>query len=131
VVTFDVGPSSLPPPGRPVLPPVPPQPSRRAPLTAVATLATTVLWGVGWVIAKWMVNTCDEQGVTADDADFVTARTVLVVITLVWATPALIGYLHARRHRHPAIGYLVLASILLAIGAWATITLSSGELCLS
>ncbi len=114
-----------------MLPPLPPRPSRRAPLTAVATLATTLVWGVGWLIAKWIVNTCDEQGVTADDAEFVTARTVLVVLTVVWATPALVGYLHAKRHHRRAIGYLVLAAILLAIGVWATVRLSSGDVCLS
>ena len=122
-MTFEVGPAPM--------PPVAPRPSRRAPFTALGTFASTLVFGVGWPLAAWVVNTCPEQRITADDADFVTARTILGVATLIWAGPAIVGFVHARRHRQPASGYLTLAAALLVIGGVVTVGLSSGELCLS
>jgi drug/metabolite transporter (DMT)-like permease len=100
-------------------------------LTVIATLATGVLWGLGWVLAKWLVNTCPEQGVTASDGDFISGRLILVAVTMIWVVPPLVAAFLARRHRGEARIYLALAAFLLALGAWATVGLSSGELCLS
>ena len=78
-----------------------------------------------------MVATCAEQRVTASDADFTRARTLLAIVTVLWALPALIGALASRRRSEPSVGYAIAAAVIVALGAIVAARLSSPELCLS
>lgn len=97
----------------------------------MSTLAGTVMFAFAWLIAKWFVNTCPEQGVTSEDADFGVARLILLVATLAWAAIPMLGARYARRRGMAHQGFVFTAGMILLLGVVAITTLSSGELCLS
>lgn len=115
---------------------MPPVPGPRASggvisFTIVATLGGAAMFAFAWLLAKWFVNTCPEQGITAQDARFGVARSILVVATVVWAAIPLLGARYARRRNTSHLGFLFAAGTIALLGLAATVTLSSGELCLS
>jgi hypothetical protein len=115
------------------MPPMPaPRPSTaRFSLAIVATLGGAAMFAFVWLIAKWFVNTCPEQGVTLGDTDFITARVILVVATVVWAAIPMLGARAARRIHLSPFGFVFAAGTIVLLGLVATATLSSGAVCLN
>lgn len=94
------------------------------------TVLLTPLWGLAWFVVNWTLTHCPEWG-HVPDASVAEERMALMLATLVWMSPSLIGYALARIRGGPHHFQLPLAAGLFAVGALAAWRLSPIVLCIS